>query len=186
MPIWFSFVVWKCCFTFIFIFFASVFCLHVCICSICFLDIHWGEKKASDPLRLVLWTAVSLPESAGHRLQVLWNSNKCSQPPSQISSPRSGIWVAEVGLLVSGSHSQFGSKALSLGRQLKGKADRVNRSPIVLRDRESFVGSLNWLTGILDEVAGNQHFQLGHQSALCFRDKRLTSYHFLKGQAEFL
>lgn len=91
-------------------------------------------------------------------------------------------WV----LLVSGSHSQFGSKALSLGRQLKGKADRVNRSPIVLRDRESSVGSLNWLTGILDEVAGNQHFQLGHQSALCFRDKRLTSYHFLKGQAEFL
>lgn len=129
MPIWFSFVVWKCCFTFIFIFFAWVFSLHVCICSIYFLDTHWGEKKASDPLRLVLWTAVSLPDSAGHWLQVLWNSNKCSQPPSQISSPRSGIWGAEVGLLVSGSHSQFGSKALSLGRQLKGKADRVNRAP---------------------------------------------------------
>lgn len=88
MPIWFSFVVWKCCFIFIFIFFAWVFCLHVCICSICFLDTHWGEKKASDPLRLVLWTAVNLPESAGHWLQVLWNSNKCSQPPSQLSSPR--------------------------------------------------------------------------------------------------
>lgn len=38
---------------------AQVFCLHVCICTVCMHGAHWGQKKPSESLELELEMAVN-------------------------------------------------------------------------------------------------------------------------------
>lgn len=55
-----------------------MFCLHVCMCTICVLGAYRGQKTVSYPLELELWTVVSHYVSTGIKTLALYKSNKCS------------------------------------------------------------------------------------------------------------
>lgn len=62
-----------------------MFYLSVCLCTICMLDAHIGQKKAWDPIEVELWLVVSYYVGAGSKPWV-YCKNKCS---SQLSHPLS-------------------------------------------------------------------------------------------------
>jgi hypothetical protein len=57
---------WKWAKDFLFYYMWMVFCLHVCLCTMCVPCAHKGQKRASDPLELDFQTVVSHHMGAGN------------------------------------------------------------------------------------------------------------------------
>lgn len=55
--------------------FFVLFCLHVCMCTLCVPSAFWGHKRSMDPLELESWVVVILYVGDGNWTQLLCKSN---------------------------------------------------------------------------------------------------------------
>ena len=60
--------------------------LHVHVCITCMSDVHWGQKKVSDPLALELQMVVICHVGVGECTRLLCKSSQCFQQLNHLSS----------------------------------------------------------------------------------------------------
>jgi hypothetical protein len=53
-------------------------CRYVCLCTMCVLSFHGGQKRVSNPLELQLQMAVNHRAGAENQTYVHYKGNRCS------------------------------------------------------------------------------------------------------------
>lgn len=59
--------------------YGCLFCMYLCLCTMCMQSTHRNLKGASDPLQFVLQTDVSFHAGPWKQIRVLWKHSLCSE-----------------------------------------------------------------------------------------------------------